>query len=298
MDDSVGCIFQVDKEGNVSILNSDLVSVSWLQEHILESTLKIIDASWFMPGSGRSGGKEWEDERIDRAVFFDFDQTIKDQESALPHMLPSSDYFAEQVGFLGVKNDSDIVVYDSVGMFTSPRVWWMFKAMGHKNVAVLDGGLPAWLAAGGETNKAAPESVDKTNYKAILQPEWVISAKELEQVLEADNCTVVDARPNSRFLAQVPEPRKGVRSGHMPGAKNLPFPELLVDGKLKSKSELSALFDALAPMQDHYYFSCGSGVTACILALAASLTGRDKLSVYDGSWTEWGSDERYPVVKS
>ncbi|MCG7495526.1 sulfurtransferase [Vibrio sp. Of7-15] len=281
----------------MSILNTDLVSVSWLQEHISEPTLKIIDASWFMPGSERSGVKEWEGERIDRAVFFDFDQVIKDQESELPHMLPSADYFSEQVGLLGVQNDSDIVVYDSVGMFASPRVWWMFKAMGHNNVAVLDGGLPAWLSAGGKTHKDAPSPVEKTDYKAELQSDWVISAKELEQKLESENCTVLDARPNNRFLAQVLEPRKGVRSGHMPGAKNLPFLELLVDGKLKSKQELSDLFDALAPVQDHYYFTCGSGVTACILALAASLTGRYKLSVYDGSWTEWGSDERYPVVK-
>ncbi|MGF1681525.1 sulfurtransferase [Photobacterium minamisatsumaniensis] len=279
-------------------LPSPLVSASWLAENINHPDLAVLDASWFLPNSPRDAQAEWQEKRLPKARFFDFDKKIADPDSELPHMLPSEALFAQSVAALGVSSKNTVVVYDSHGIFSSPRAWWMFRAMGHNNVAVLDGGLPAWLAAGFELETGEPAEIDAGEFSATLQPNWVIDADSLNAHLETSGTQVFDARPAARFYGTQPEPRQGVRSGHMPGAKSLPFSQLvsLSDGCFLPIEQISQRFDALSDVNEQHIFSCGSGVTACILALAAELTGRKNLTVYDGSWTEWGQKLKYPVV--
>ncbi len=282
-------------------LSNALVSVEWLQEHLSNPQLVVLDASWFMLGSERSPQEEYRSARIPTALFFDFDGEIKDKHSALPHMLPTADDFAESVSQLGISNEHTLVVYDSVGVFSSPRVWWMFKAMGHRNIAVLDGGLPAWKAAGYALESGDLRSLPETTramprYVAQFQDEWVIDGDSLKDILDDESVSVLDARPSDRFYGRVPEPRKGIRSGHMPGAKNLPFAQLVKDGKMVDAEKLAMRFGAVSDRDDTLIMSCGSGITACILALGASLVGYEHFRVYDGSWTEWGGCKHYPVT--
>lgn len=276
---------------------SPLVSVQWLAEQIERSDIVVLDASWFLPGVERDPEQEWSEKRIPGARFFDFDKKIAAPDTELPHMLPSSELFSQACSELGIQTSDDIVVYDSQGLFSAPRVWWMFRAMGHQSVAVLDGGLPAWEEAGLRIETDTPEQVAKTHYSSNYQPEWVIDADTLSAKLDAVDTVVLDARPAARFYGTQPEPRKGVRSGHMPNAKSLPFSQLVKDGHFISVEQLTKRFDAVSAPEQRLIFSCGSGVTACVLALAAELAGRDKLTVYDGSWTEWGRVLKYPVVQ-
>lgn len=283
---------------------SSLVTAAWLKQHIDQPDLVVLDASWFMPGSERNAKEEWQQQAIPRARFFDFDTEIKDHASPLPHMLPSAELFAEQVTQLGITNQSKIVVYDSQGIFSAPRVWWMFRAMGHQHVAVLDGGLPAWVQAGGQLSQGEMPISATVDYRANFQPHWVVDADTVNRQLNNYAVTIVDARPKARFNGEQPEPREGVRSGHMPNAQNLPFAKLVVDGHLAKSEKLEQYFEALSLdktdidvqlQEQQYIFTCGSGITACILALAAEQTGRTNLAVYDGSWTESGAETRYPV---
>ncbi|KLV05391.1 thiosulfate sulfurtransferase [Photobacterium aquae] len=278
------------------VLNSPLVSVSWLSEHLAEPDLVVLDASWFMPGAERDGEQEWKIKRIPGARYFDFDKKIAQPDSPWPHMLPSEILFATEVAKLGISNSSTIIVYDSQGVFSAPRVWWMFRAMGHSAVAVLDGGLPAWEAAGEAIETGESTLPSPGLFTAALQAKWVIGGDELQLRLADHHTQIFDARPAARFYGLQPEPRAGVRSGHMPQAKSLPSSQLLKDGYFLPVVQIKQRFDALSDPQQQLIFSCGSGVTACILALAAELSGRDNLTVYDGSWTEWGSTYRYPVV--
>lgn len=283
-----------------SVQYQDLVSVQWLHQALAnnaQDNLVVLDATSFMPGVDRDPEQELIEQRIPRARFFDFNNKLAAPDSDLPHMLPSSEQFSLEVSKLGISNDTHVVIYDSLGMFSAPRGWWMFKAMGHNNVAVLDGGLPAWIEAGFELESGELASVIPRDFNAQLQSEWVIDAEHLNQLLDDKNVAVIDARPRARFLGSVKEPREGIRSGHMPNAKNLPFGELLDNGHFIALSEIKTKFDALSTPEQRLIFSCGSGVTACILALAANRIGRKVLTVYDGSWTEWGANEHYPVVK-
>lgn len=277
------------------LLTSPVVPASWLAEHLDHPDVVVLDASWFLPGTERNAMAEWQQKRIPGARFFDFDKQIADPDSHLPHMLPSPALFAEEVGKLGITPDSIVVVYDTHGIFSSPRVWWMFRAMGHQSVAVLDGGLPVWEQAGYALQTCPPEYAKPAEYLAVFQPQWVIDADSLHARLSDTSTQVFDARPAARFYALQPEPRAGIRSGHMPNAKSLPFSQLLENGQFLPKEQLMKRFDALCEPEQHLIFSCGSGVTACILALGAELSGRKKLTVYDGSWSEWGSNNKYPV---
>jgi len=279
-------------------VSNPLVSVSWLERHIEHPDLIILDGSWHMPSVKRDGKLEWFKQRIPNARFFDFNREVCDHKSTLPHMLPSESDFQESVQKLGINNNSAVVVYDTLGMFSSPRIWWMFKAMGFENLAVLDGGLSAWL------EKSLPvesgritQSVTKGDFIASYQSELICTAEEVLQASETTQQCIIDARPKARFLGQSAEPRAGIRLGHMPNAQNLPSGTVLENNKMKDAYQLALIFEAIAPKDKGVIFSCGSGVTACILALAATLCGYQKVCVYDGSWSEWGSREDLPVVK-
>ncbi|CAG22754.1 sulfurtransferase [Photobacterium profundum] len=279
------------------LVPSSLVTTDWLAEHLTDDNLVILDASWFMPSSTRKPQQEWSEKRIPSARYFDFDKKIAEPSTQFPHMLPSPELFEKAVSELGINNDDAVVVYDTHGLFSAPRVWWMFKAMGHKNIAVLDGGFPAWLAGNNPIEKGELAAAEITVYKAAFEPEWVIDADTLESLLDDHSVAVLDARGAARFFGTEPEPRQGVRGGHMPNAKSLPFSQLIKDGFFIDKELLVNRFNAVSDIEQRLIFSCGSGVTACVLALGAELAGRKMLTVYDGSWTEWGSTYKYPVVK-
>ncbi len=279
-------------------LPSALVSIDWLNEHINHANLVLLDSSWHMPNVNRDGKLEWANERLPGALFFDFDGEICDHNSDLPHMMPSEAVFQNSAQNLGINQNSTIVVYDSLGIFSSPRVWWMFKTMGFDNVAVLDGGLPAWKEKSlpiESDNKIKP--INKGDFIARYQSDLICDANEVLFSTQDKQQDIVDARPQLRFSGQAPEPRAGVRSGHMPNAKNLPSATILEDQQMKDAYQLALLFEAIVPKNNRVIFSCGSGVTACILALGATLAGYENLAVYDGSWSEWGSREDLPVVK-
>ncbi len=279
------------------VLPSELVSVDWLNEHIGHNELRVLDASWFMPSAQRDGKLEWFKERIPGAAFFDFDREICDMKSDLPHMMPRESDFQQYAQNLGINQNSIIVVYDSLGIFSSPRAWWMLKAMGAADVAVLDGGLPAWKAKAlplqsGEAVKA----VNKGDFIAHYQDKLICDADQVLLAIQDEQRVIIDARSPGRFLGQEAEPRAGVRSGHIPNAKNLPSAQLLCGQKMQDAYQLALIFEAMAPKKNGLIFSCGTGVTACILALGATLAGYENISVYDGSWTEWGSSADLPVV--
>lgn len=273
-----------------------IVSAEWLHQHIDHPNLLIFDASWHMPAANRDAFSEWQNEQIKNARFFDFDAAISDPDSDLPHMMPDADLFTIEVQKLGLNHDSQVVVYDSVGMFSSPRVWWMLRAMGFNSCAVLDGGLPAWKSAGFAVN-SLDESIpsEQGNYIADQVDSRFCDSQAVLSAIDDTSTTILDARPAERFRGEVDEPRAGLRRGHMPGAGNLPFPDLSAEGLMKPKPELEAIFARLIPPGNTTICSCGSGVTACVIALGAHLVGYDDITVYDGSWCEWGLPGDLPV---
>nr|WP_086937941.1 rhodanese-like domain-containing protein [Thaumasiovibrio occultus] len=281
---------------STNMTSTGVVNTDWLKSNLSRPDVKVLDASWFMPGSERDPLSEFIQTRIPGAQFFDFDQKIKNASSPLPHMLPSETLFSQAVSAMGITNDDEIVVYDSQGVFSSPRVWWMFKAMGHTRVAILNGGLPAWLKENGDVETGEPLTVTPNNYQAVFQPQWVVDAAQVNELRQDDEAVVLDARSSARFFGQASEPRPEVRSGHMPGSRNLPFGQLVKNGAMLAPEKLATRFAAFADNEQQLVMSCGSGITACILALGAYQAGYRKLAVYDGSWTEWGGDSLWPVV--
>jgi thiosulfate/3-mercaptopyruvate sulfurtransferase len=278
-------------------LPSSLVNVDWLQQHLQHDQLLLLDASWHMPATGRDGFAEWRQECIPGARFFDFDGKICDPQSTLPHMLPDEALFTRELRALGLNQDSSVVIYDSMGMFSSPRAWWMLRAMGCTRLALLDGGLPAWKAKGFAVDDGDAEAVyARGNFSADLDSAQVADAASVLAALDDDAVCVMDVRPQARFLGQAEEPRAGLRRGHMPGAVNLPFAELFAQGLLKPAAEIAQLVEPLLGDRSSVICSCGSGVTACILAFALHLIGKDGVAVYDGSWSEWGLPGNLPVV--
>lgn len=273
------------------------ISVEWLQQNITHPDLIIFDASWHMPASGRDAKSEWLSERIPGARFFDFDQSICADRTDLPHMMPDQAHFTESLQALGLNQHSAVVIYDSLGLFSSPRAWWMLKAMGFRNCAILNGGLPAWKAAGNATSQGDDLArYERGNFVARAVENKFCDAGRVLEAIEDDQVSILDARPAPRFDGEVAEPRAGLRKGHMPNARNLPFSNLIDNGALKSAAELKPIFEKLVPTDNRIVCSCGSGVTACVIALAAVVAGYDDISVYDGSWCEWGQPGDLPVV--
>lgn len=274
--------------------NPFLITPEQLEPRLGEQGLSVIDASWYLPAHKRFPRPEFEVAHIPGAVFFDQDAVV-DPESKLPHTLPSPDVFAKAAGELGIRESDTIVIYDGLGLFSAPRAWWMFRTFGAKDVRILDGGFPAWRAAGFavEGGLAIPEPAE---FHASFNAAAVTDLARMRQTVEAGVRQIADARPADRFTGEAAEPRPGVRSGHMPGARSVPIATLIETGRLKSAEGLRQAFEAAgidpnAPTTT----SCGSGVTAAVINLAlATLDNRDVV-LYDGSWTEWGSQSDTPV---
>ena len=278
-------------------IHSSVVSTEWLDNEMGASDLVVLDSSVppVVPGYF-SINRDGEFAVIPGAQRFDYDQVVCKPNTTLPHMLPEPELFEEEVRKLGINNTSTVIVYDDVGLYASPRAWWMFKAMGHDKVAVLDGGLPKWLSEKKEVSEKFSEP-SPGNFVAELDESLFCDFEVVLQGLDRSNCAVLDARSEFRFKGLESEPRPGVRSGHMPNAINLPFPKVLNGGLLKSEQELREIFASLvSENQEKIITSCGSGITACILTLAADVAGFRDLSVYDGSWAEWGLPGKLPVV--
>ncbi|MBI1408023.1 MAG: 3-mercaptopyruvate sulfurtransferase [Caulobacter sp.] len=273
-----------------------LVSTAWLAEHLEAPDVRIIDASWFLPGESRDPRAEFAVAHIPGAVFFDIDDIVDDS-TDLPHMLPSPVKFASRVRKIGLGDGVRLVIYDSQGLFSAARVWWTFRAMGHEDVAVLDGGLPKWIAEGRPIEDGVPPPRER-HFTTRYNNDLVRDLAQVRRALASGREQLVDARPAARFTGEAPEPRPGVRGGHMPGARNVPSSSVLApDGTMKSAEQLRAVFEAAGVSLDRpIVTTCGSGITAGILALALARLGRDRTAVYDGSWAEWGGRDDTEVV--
>lgn len=281
-------------------MTPNLVTTQWVAEAIAQQKpLKLLDASWYLPTMDRDAQQEFLTQRLPGAGFFDIDQ-VSDTSSPYPHMLPSVAAFCEALSSLGIKPDDHVVIYDGAGIFSAPRLWWTFKAMGHTAVAVMDGGLPKWMRENHPLEIGTAALPLPTNYATSKNTQWVRSRHDVIENLKTNQALVMDARPAPRFSGEVPEPRPGLAQGHIPDSINLPFTECLTPkGTYHSPGKLDALFTGLnVPKDMPLITSCGSGVTAAIIFLALSLTGREDISLYDGSWAEWGSIDGLPVERS
>lgn len=271
------------------------VTADWLSRHLDDPSVAVVDGSWHMPATARSGWTEYLAGHIPHAVFFDVD-AIADTTSSLPHMLPSPEAFAATVGALGISDSQTIVIYDTYGLRSAARVWWTFRVMGAKDVVILDGGLPAWTAEHLPLEEGQPSKIEQKKFSPSFKPALVRNFEEVKAAL-GGGIHILDARSAGRFYGQEAEPRAGLRSGHMPGAINIPFGDVIEGERMMSSSDLRALFAARGvDTRKPIIASCGSGVTAAVLALALDVVGAPDVAVYDGSWTEWGGRADAPVV--
>ncbi|MDE2362470.1 MAG: 3-mercaptopyruvate sulfurtransferase [Hyphomicrobiales bacterium] len=270
----------------MSAVHSHFVTTSWLADHLSAPDLFLIDASWHLPTAGRDARAEYLAEHIPGAVHFDIDE-ISDKKSSLPHMIPDPVAFSSAMRALGLGDGMRVVVYDSYGLLSAPRVWWMLRTFGVRDVFVLDGGLPAWKAEG-RAVEDGPVRRQPRHFTARFDHGAVASLEDVRKAL-ASGVQVVDARAADRFRGDAPEPRPGLKSGHMPGARNVPWNEIVVGGRLKSPAALKTAFqEAGLDLSKPIITTCGSGVSAAILSLALETAARRSAPVYDGSWAEWG----------
>ncbi|HQY43514.1 MAG TPA: 3-mercaptopyruvate sulfurtransferase [Paracoccaceae bacterium] len=274
-----------------------LVSTDWLEAHLKDPDLRILDASWYLPDAGRDAKAEYQAAHIPGARFFDIDE-IADKRSGLPHMAPPPEMFISRMRAMGVGDGHQVVVYDGSGLFSAARVWWTFRLMGKADVAVLDGGLPKWQAEGRPVEDMPPIVRDR-HITVQRQAHLVKDVTQVAAAAKLGDYAIIDARSPGRFKGEEPEPRPGLRSGHIPGAVNVPYREVLNgDGTMKSPDALRNLFTAAGvDLKKPAITSCGSGVTAAVLSLALERIGKRDHSLYDGSWAEWGMYGDLNVVK-
>lgn len=274
-----------------------LVETDWLADHLSAPDLIVFDGSWHLPPEKRDARAEYEAEHIPGALFFDIDE-ICDTDSPLPHMLPSPEKFSSRMRRMGVGDGLRIVIYDSAGMFSAARVWWTFRVMGARDVAVLNGGLPKWKAEGRPVEDMPPLARSERHFTARRNGALVRDRDDVLAIANGGSDQIVDARSAGRFTGTAPEPRPGLRSGHIPGSKNVPYDILLnPDGTFKSAAQIEAIFQgAGVDVTKPVVTTCGTGVTASIVSLALAIIGQPDTAVYDGSWTEWGADESLPIT--
>jgi len=271
------------------------VSAEWLAGHLGDASVAIVDASWYLPSAGRDARAEFRAAHIPGAVFFDID-AISDTSSPLPHMLPSPEAFGAAAGALGIAETQTIVVYDGAGLFSAPRAWWTFRTFGAPDVRILEGGFPQWRkeAQPVESGEARPARQD---FLARFDATAVAAVDDVRALAGSPAAQIVDARAADRFRGEAAEPRAGVRSGHIPGSRNVPFGELVENGRLKPLEAVRAVFeDAGIDPSQPVLTSCGSGVTAAVLTLALTALGSETVRLYDGSWAEWGSRQDLPIA--
>ena len=277
-----------------------LASTDWLHEHLRAPDVRIVDASCYLPQEGIDARAAFETQHIPGAVFFDIDE-IADTTSELPHMMPPPEKFSAKVRKLGLGDGSRIVVYDQRGIFSAPRVWWMFRAMGHTDVAVLDGGLPKWLDEQKPVEDGKGRGGEERHFTARFDNTLLRDREQVSREVTRQKEQIVDVRAPERFAGEAAEPREGLRAGHIPGSRNLPFSELLnADGRtMKAPEELQRLLnDAGIDPKRPVVTSCGSGVTAAVLNLALHLAGYRDIALYDGSWADWGREEMNMPVET
>lgn len=267
-----------------------IVSTQWLDQNI--ENVKVLDASWYLPTENRDTFQEYQSAHIPNAQFFDIDK-VADTDNDLPHMIPTADEFSKHVEKMGISNDDTVVVYDTAGLFSAARAWWLFQVMGHQSIFVLDGGFPKWVSEG---KAVSDQSISpaKGEFNATLDTSRVATA---EQVLVTDS-QIIDARPPARFAGEAAEPRPNTRSGHIPNSMNVFFKSMLDEnGRLKSEDALVAAFEeAGIDLTKPIVTSCGSGVTAAVLTLGLKRLDHQQTALYDGSWSEWGSRDDLPIA--
>ena len=274
-----------------------LVSTTWLANHLADPTVCVLDASWYLPGQNRDPLAEYVAAHIPGARFFDIDEIV-DLSIPLPHMAPPVEKFTSRLRGLGVGDGQQIVVYDGAGIFSAARVWWTFRLMGLRNIAVLDGGLPKWRSEGHPLTDAPPD-LRAPHLTPRPQPDLVKSAAQVLAAMQTGQAQIIDARSAARFHGQAPEPRPGLRGGHIPGSRNVPFADVLnPDGTMKSPADLRAVFTAAGvDLTRPAITTCGSGVTAAVLSLALERLGHRDHALYDGAWAEWGGRADLPIER-
>lgn len=274
-------------------INKPLVSVDWLYNHLNDDNIVVLDCT--IPKVTSNTLIVEEKTQIKGAVFFDIKNSFSDRNAALPNTVLSPEEFEIKAQELGINKDTVLVCYDDLGIYSSPRVWWMFQLMGFKNIVVLNGGFPEWKLKGFPIEIPKLHQQKNGNFKVNYKPEKLKYTKDVLISIENKKVLIVDARSNGRFLGTAPEPRKDLKSGHIPNAISLPFEEVLLNGKMKTESDLVKVFSSLKD-KNEIIFTCGSGITAAILALGAAILNIKNVAVYDGSWTEWGSTDNLPIA--